>query len=176
MRIRRKTPPAGGSPGEAGQGLVELALVTPILVLLIMAIFQFAFVLQSQIGLTNAVREAARRAAATTAADQLSLGSWTIDQLTGSGSNPGLLAQNVQGYTASRLTGAPLVAFCSYTAGGVASQRVTVTVGYNHPVFFPLLGYATDLVDGTPDGQWTLAATAEMRLENPFAMAPGSTC
>ena len=56
MRARRRD-----RSGESGQALLELALVVPLLVLLVMAIFQFAYVLESQMGLTNAVREAARR-------------------------------------------------------------------------------------------------------------------
>jgi Flp pilus assembly protein TadG len=163
--------PGGRAGRERGQALAELALVTPVLVLLLMAIFQFAFVFETQMGLTNAVREAARRAAAAdgpTAA-------WVAGQLTGGG----LLAQNVQGYTDTRLdpaTDAPneMVAFCSYDPiGGLDNQRITVTVSYRHPLFFPFLAYATDLADGTEDGDWTLTATAQMRLEHPLTSAPG---
>src|SRR5262245_29512838 len=95
------------SDRESGQALLELALVVPILVLLVMAIFQFAFVIESQMGLTNAVREAARRTAATTSEnpDWSALRTWTLDQLNGDGtpSNPGLLSQNVQAYNAGEL-------------------------------------------------------------------------
>ena len=75
---------------ESGQALLELALVVPILVLLLMAIFQFAFVLESQMGLTNAVREASRRAAATTSEAPVwaSLGDWVQRQLCGDGTPP----------------------------------------------------------------------------------------
>lgn len=154
--------------GERGQALAELALVTPILVLLLMAIFQFAFVLETQMGLTNAVREAARRAAA--AEDPYA--GWVQGQLTG---GSGLLAQNVQGYADTRLAvDPPDVDFCSYAAvGGLENQRITVTVSYRHPLFFPLLAYATDYADGTNDGDWTLTATAQMRLEHPLTSAPG---
>ena len=175
MSPRART--AGGSPHEAGQALVEFAFVAPILVLLIMGIFQFAFVFQSQIGLTNAVREAARRASTATATDEASMTTFIDDQLTGSGGNPGLLAENVQGYASGRLVGgAPVVTYCSYSVSDVANQQVGVSVQYGHPVFFPLLSYATDLVDGSADGAWTLTASAQMRLENPFATAPGSAC
>jgi len=45
---------------------VEFALVLPILALLLLAIIQFSFIFAAQIGVTNAVREAARIAAVTT--------------------------------------------------------------------------------------------------------------
>jgi Flp pilus assembly protein TadG len=160
VRTTRHHTPASHRRPEDGQALAELALVTPILAVLLMAIFQFAFVLQSQMGLTNAVREAARRAAAT----ENPTSGWVQGQLTGP---TGLLAENVQGYTDTRLvTGSPSVSFDSYCVAGTYNERITVTVSYRHPVFFPLLGYATDLADGTPDGDWTLTASAQMRLEH----------
>lgn len=161
---------------ESGQALLELALVTPILVLLIMAIFQFAYVIQSQMGLTNAVREAARRAAATEAADEATFASWVQSELTGAS---GLLAQNVQGYTDSRLdttTDPPLVDFCAYAVGSTSNQQVTVTVTYDHPMFFPMLAFATDVIDGDPDGDWTLTASSQMRLENPISAGVSGVC
>jgi hypothetical protein len=166
------TPPSARakSRGESGQALLELALVTPVLVLLVMAIFQFAFVIEGQMGLTNAVREAARRTVATTATnpDWTALAAWTSEQLIGNGgSNPGLLSQNVQGYQPSELAaGYPTVSFCKYHAAGITNYRVEIEVKYHHPVFFGMLAYATDLVDGTNDGKWDLTTSAEMRMEN----------
>jgi Flp pilus assembly protein TadG len=163
---------------ESGQALLELALVTPILVLLVMAIFQFAFVLESQMGLTNAVREAARRAAATTTAGPIwsDLRAWTLEQLNGSGGTPGLLAQNVQGYDPARLwaapyagmtnTTTPAIDFCSYLVGSITNYRVDITVKYEHPIFFAFMSFATDAVDGSANGEWDLGASAQMRLEH----------
>ncbi len=165
---------------ESGQALLELALVVPILVLLVTAIFQFAFVIESQMGLTNAVREAARRTAATTAPNPTwtDLRTWTLQQLNGDGtpSNPGLLAQNVQAYDATSLwpapypgmtnTTTPNVAFCSYSAAGTTNYRISVDVKYMHPVFFGILSFATDYVDGSTNGKWDLFASAQMRMEN----------
>jgi hypothetical protein len=156
---------SGGVVRERGQALAELALVAPVLVLLIMAVVQFAFVLETQMGITNAVREAARRAAAdpspTTSGVQAQLDA--------------LLAANIQGYEASRLWTAsdgpeygasPAVTFCSYSiAGGPINYRVSIYVAYKNPVFFPLLSYATDLLDRKSNGTWDLAAEASMRIE-----------
>jgi len=162
---------------ESGQALLELALVVPILVLIALAIFQFAFVIESQMGLTNAVREAARRVAATepTTAPQwgTTYNSWVRQQLCGPSISPctgGLLEDNVQGFDSSRLSTTPpnpSVTFCSYPAAGTTNYRVRVAVSYEHPLFFGLLAFATDLVDGNAgNNAWDLSASAEMRLEN----------
>jgi hypothetical protein len=156
--------------------LLELALVTPILVVLVMAIFQFAFVIESQMGLTNAVREAARRIAATEPVGQPvwtgagSMTEWAQRQLCGDLTPPcdgGLLPQNVQAFDGTKLwTDPPDVSFCSYSAAGITNYRVQVDVRYKHPVFFGLMAFATDLVDGSPNGYWDIGASAQMRLEN----------
>jgi Flp pilus assembly protein TadG len=153
--------PAGGRDRERGQALAELALVTPILALLIMAVVQFAFVLETQMGLTNAVREAARRAAADPSPTETAVGI-QLDAL---------LAANIQGYEASRVT-AEAVTVTDYCLNGENNNRIQVTVSYGHPVFFPLLAYATDLMDGYGDEKWTLTASAQMRLET--TQNPGS--
>lgn len=181
--------------GESGQALLELALVVPILVLLFMAIFQFAYVLESQMGLTNAVREAARRAAATTTGNPVwsgagSLGGWVQGQLCGSsisfcGDNPadrGLLAANVQGFDGIRLwSDPPVVTFCEYLVGTTVEYQVNVAVKYKHPLFFGPMAFATDLTDGTPNGFWDLGVSAQMRMENidntiPGFSGPGVSC
>jgi len=168
---------------ESGQALLELALVTPVLVLLVMAIFQFAFVLETQMGLENAVREAARRVAAANpqsppvwriADGANSLEAWVDDQLCGDLTPPcdaGLLAQNVQAFESSRLPPGelPTVTFCSYpvtTASGTQTQyRVAVSLTYSHPLFFAPMAVFTDAIDNIPNNAWDLAASAQMRLE-----------
>lgn len=192
---RRSSGAATQSGRESGQALLELALVAPILILLVMAIFQFSYVIQSQIGLTNAVREAARRVATSTNATPTWTGSGSLEefvqtQLCGNTSgvcNGGLLKANVQAFDGTKLCldgvggctiGRPLVSFCTYAAAGTTQFQVNVTVRYAHPVFFALMTYATDLIDGTPNGYWDLKATAQIRLENvnPTAPPPGLTC
>lgn len=173
-RLEVRSPRRRNRDGESGQALLELALVVPILVILALAIFQFAFVIQSQMGLTNAVREAARRVAATepTTAPQwgTTYTAWVREQLCGPSISPctgGLLEGNVQGFDSSRLPASPSVTFCSYPAAGDTNYRVIVGVSYEHPLFFGLLAFATDLVDGIPGNDaWDLSASAEMRLEN----------
>ena len=164
---------------ESGQALLELALVVPIIVTLALAIFQFAYVIESQMGLTNAVREAARRTAASTAVAP----TWSVleqyaqVQLCGDATPPctgGLLEENVQGYDGDLLTSDPPdVCFALYSAAGIQNVSVEVSVTYEHPLFFGMLGFATDAVDGTPNGAWDLSASAQMRLENVDPADPG---
>lgn len=159
---------------EPGQALAELALVAPLLILLLVAIFQFAFVFQTQMGITNAVREAARRAAAvdgpTTA--------WVRLQLCGDPvtCSSGLLPDNVQGFAEGRLgVGSPNVQFCTYSVSSVNQYRVIVGVTYEHPEFFPLAQIAA-LAAGKPAGgdwNWTIDGSAEMRLEHDLTSSPG---
>ena len=136
-----------------------------------MAIVQFAFVLETHMGITNAVREGARRAAAAvdpTTSANVATRSDVVAQV------DSLLAANIQGYASSRLWKAadgpeyevsPKVTFCSYLVGTVTQYRVTVYVAYRNPLFFPLLSYATDLLDRKANGTWDLVAEASMRLE-----------
>jgi Flp pilus assembly protein TadG len=159
----------------SGQALVELALVVPILVLLMMAIFQFAFVIQTQMGLSNAVREAARRAAA---ADSLTT-DWVRTQLCGSDTSScdsGLLAANVQGFDDARLIPSNTVSIglCTYDVSGIPNYRIDISVRYGNTVFFPMLAYATDEMDGTRDGLWEIGQSAQMRLEHDLSSPPGS--
>ena len=60
----------------------------------------------------------------------------------------------------------PAVSFCSYSAAGLTNYRVTIEVKYKHPVFFGILSFATDYLDGTNNDRWDLSASAEMRMEN----------
>lgn len=176
------------SSSAGGQALVELAVVTPILVLLFMAIFQFAYVIESQMGLTNAVREAARRVAAQTDAtpDWSALATYVQGELCGDSTPPcdaGLLPDNVPAFSPPLLTtDPPTVTFCTYdvigSAGTINNYQVDVAVAYEHPLFFGLLSYATDALDNVPNGRWDLTASAQMRLEyvddsDPSFIGPG---
>lgn len=156
-----------------------------------MAIFQFAFVIESQMGLTNAVREAARRAAATpdAAPNWAALQDWAESELCGDATTPcdaGLLKENVHAFNPGGLPADPVVTFCTYaiagSSGTLTNYQINIAVQYQHPLFFGLLSFATDAVDGSPNGRWDLSAAAQMRLENIdaadplFTPPPGPAC
>jgi Flp pilus assembly protein TadG len=90
-----------------GQSLVEMALVTPLLIVVLTGIFEFGLILYAHVQVSNAAREAARavslyRSTRLTATDNTCVGSaegWSLDQtaqqaivyraLVSSGSNKG---------------------------------------------------------------------------------------
>ena len=89
---------------SAGQALVEFAIVLPILALLLLGIIQFAFIFAAQIGVTNAVREAARIAAVsptTTNAQAVSGAQNVYLRLTNT--TNGLLKQNVFAFNSANI-------------------------------------------------------------------------
>jgi hypothetical protein len=158
---RSEVPDEARSGRESGQALLELALVVPILVLLVLAIFQFAYVLETQIGLTNAVREAARRVVSAPNATV----DWTRDQLLGSGGDPGLLAENIHAYDAARLVSpSPQVRICSFDVDSVTNYRVDINVTYSHPIFFQIPG---------SENLATLSAATQMRIEHADSLPGG---
>jgi TadE-like protein len=176
VRILRAPAPGRRLRGGRGQALAELALIAPLLILLIAAIFQFAYVFETQMGITNALREAARRGAAAT--DPTAV--WVQDQLCADGAacTAGLLPDNVPGFTGARLASLPTVDFCTYVVGATTNQRITVSATYNHPEFFPFAELAA-LAAGKPAGPawtWQWSTSAEMRLEVPPDPPLGGSC
>lgn len=155
-----------------GQALVEFALILLPLMVILAAILQFAFVLGAQVGITNAVREAARNAATIetdTPALATTNGQAAYVQLT---SVTGLLTKNVQAYQAAQLvtSGAPITQVCyrTYTdPAGTTQIMVKVEAQYRHPLFIPIVGAILDGFDGASDGAFRVGASEEIRVENP---------
>ena len=170
---------------DRGQSLVEFALVLPVLAVILFAIVQFGFLFAGQVGLTNAVRDAARTAAVNQGADATRLGGCTTTgSLTGTNAQKAYqsllnrLPVQVPGYQSSRLVaGCTVVSgytdtsarYCSYlNAGGTTySIRLILTAAYRHPLFVPIVGTIVDGFDGTTDNALKIRATEEMRVENP---------
>ena len=159
---------------ESGQAIAELAIVLIPLLLLILAILQFGFIYNAQIGLTNAVRDTARygstlvandAATATTAADR----GFTF--LTTS------LGTYVAPYSSSRLVtgaGASRVCYVQHDDGNSSDDPVwvSVTASYRHPLLVPLVGSIIDLFDGAADDSFMISATTEIRVDNPSTPVP----
>ena len=156
---------------RSGQALVEFSLVLVPLMLILAAVLQFAFVLGTQVGITNAVREAARNAAAIetdTPALATTNGQAGYVQLTG---GTGLLATNVQAYQTGQLvrSGAPITQVCytTYLDPAATTQvRVKVEAYYRHPLFIPFISSILDDLDGSSDGAFRVGASEEIRVEN----------
>jgi Flp pilus assembly protein TadG len=165
-----------------GQALAEFALVLPILALLLLTIIQFAFIFAAQLGVTNAVREAARLGAVTTP-------TLTTAQATGSGGNgagvygaltnpTGFLKENVFAYDPASLvtTGAGDTQVCYRHATDTAGKDIIVVqveASYVHALFIPLLsGILTGLDGDSSDGGMRIGSSEEMRVENDEIVPP----
>jgi Flp pilus assembly protein TadG len=149
-----------------GQALVEFALVAPIMVLIFAALVQFAFIYERQIGIENAVRDGARRAATYETVDLTDAGvngPFTWNLVFGAG---GLMITNVQGYDGLAAV-APSVCYrTQISANGVSSVMVKVSVGYKHPLFLPIISQILDPIDGTTDGALLVNTSSEFQVEN----------
>jgi Flp pilus assembly protein TadG len=156
---------------EGGQGLVEFALVLPVLALFLLGILQFGVLFSTQVGITNAVREAVRNASAipvATAADAQAAANSVYARLTGSN---GLLVRNGSSYSTAALeiTASPRTRVCYYSysdATGNASIMASVAVVYKHPLFIPIISSILDGFDGSNDQAYRLAVGEEIRVSN----------
>jgi Flp pilus assembly protein TadG len=171
-----------------GQALPEFALILPVLALIFLSIIQMAFIFGAQIGITNAVREAARLAAVTSPTT-------TVGEATANGSGvyqalidptTGFLKRNVFAYSSGSLVtsgGGPITKVCYESFMDSSSKpavKVKVEAYYRHPLFIPLVGAILDGIDGTSNDGFRVGATEEMRVENDELLSsyPGlvSTC
>jgi len=160
MPSRRYAHPTKNSGGQA---LPEFALVLPVLMLILAAILQFAFVFGTQIGLTNAAREAARFASVIKA--QTDLEAQNVATQVQLRLESVILPTTVQSYQPSQLD-ATLTQVCyqSFTdQAGDLAVRVKVDVGYGHPLFIPLI--ADILSNG--GGVLTVTSSEQLPVDNP---------
>lgn len=167
-----------------GQALAEFALILPILALLLLSIIQFAFIFAAQLGVTNAVREAARLAAITTP-------TLTTAQANGSATSngarvyaaltdgsTGFLKENVFAYNPGSLvtSGTGDTRICYWHSTDTASKDIIVVrveASYIHPLFIPLLsGLLTGLDGDSGDGGLRVGSSEEMRVENDEIVPP----
>jgi Flp pilus assembly protein TadG len=148
---------------ETGQGLVEFAFILPVLLVIMLGTIQLGWILTSQIGLTNSVREAARYAATQRTVSTAQAGT------NGTATNGQLnliMPRNVNFYGAANVSTAATT-YCEYIdPKGDTSVRVRITVNYRHPLFIPLITGILDGIDGVADNALLASAVEEMRVEN----------
>jgi len=131
---------------DNGQSLAELALALPILMAIVIGIFEFGRAWNVRQTVTHAAREAARMAVIATstgtAVDEV-----IDDRLAAAALDPGQAQVTVTGL------------------GGLPGTATTVEVSY--PYTFTFLGPVIDLLngDGEVGGTLTLTSTATMRNE-----------
>lgn len=155
-----------------GQSLAEFALILPVFLLILFSIIQFGFLLGSQIGLTNGVREAARYAVTQPRATRLQV----LSELTTRS-----LPRSIPAFSVGRVVVPQTdVVFCYVQNPNHSptfpsySMRVRVIATYRHPLFVPLVTQIIDAIDATPDGALTARVTEEMRIETTRLTSYGS--
>ncbi|MGB5675567.1 MAG: TadE family protein [Gemmatimonadota bacterium] len=138
-RARRRT-----RLGEAGQALVEIAIALPILLALLIGIFEFARAYNVQQVITNAAREGARE-----------------------GVLPSTSQAAAVARTDARLADANIVsATVTYTCTGGCDTGDAVTVEVSVPYTFRFIGPVLSLFSsGVNPGTITLRSEATMRKE-----------
>lgn len=115
---RKRRP--GQRKGEEGQSLLEMAFTFPILILLLVAVIDFARVIDASIVLTNAAREGARFGSRDPGLSEDAIKDIAVADVVGSGTNVTHMAD----FSRSDVT---------VTIG---SNSVTVTVSYDFPMLF----------------------------------------
>ncbi len=125
--------------GGRGQSMVETALVLPIIILLLMAIIDFGLLFNHYIVLSNATREAARKAA---------VGATDVDILT--------VVENMTVTLDDEHLTATVSPVKALRTHGV---QVTVAISYDHHMLTPVIGAMF------PNGFATLESKTVMRVE-----------
>jgi len=134
--------------------------------LIFAALVQLGFIYERQIGIENAVREGARRAATftTTSASAANTNGAAIwCQVFGTG---GLLQSNVENYDGLAIL-SPAVTYTDQTASsGLTSVLVQVSVTYKHPLFIPLINAILDGLDGHTDSALWISTSSQFTVQN----------
>ena len=145
------------------------------LVLLFVSIVQLGVIFQRQIGIENAVREAARRGATmdTDGTNAAANATWTLGELQ-------TLLQNLQGYDSGQDRG---IQVCYYTPAppndtdplGNKQVVVRVDAGYAHPLFLPIISLILDGIDGSSDEALEASTSSEFHVEQEGSVDLGGT-
>lgn len=153
MRAETSTPRTCGRsrilrvlPGEGGQSLAELALALPILMAVVIGIFEFGRAWNVRQTVTHAAREAARLAVIRTTSGG-DIDAVIADRLSAAALDPDQATVTITGL------------------GGPPGTATTIEVSY--PYTFSFLGPVVDLLSGDEEvsGTLTLTSSATMRNE-----------
>jgi Flp pilus assembly protein TadG len=148
---------------DRGQALAEFALVAPIMALILVSVVQLAIIFERQIGIENAVRDAARRGATfqtDTPAEVATNAPWVVNLLV-----TDLIPTNVQDY----IPGALSASVCysdELNSANLTEVVIKVTATYEHPLFLPLISQILDGIDGSPDNAFKATTSAQFVVQN----------
>lgn len=145
--MRRPVPePAHRWRDERGQSLAEMALILPVLMAVVIGIFEFGRAWNVRQTVTHTAREAARIAVIRSNTESM-VEAAIDDRLSAAALDPGLATVTITGI------------------GGPPGSATTIEVAY--PYTFEFLGPVVDLLNGEAEigGTLTLASAATMRNE-----------
>lgn len=132
---------------DSGQSLVEFAITLPILLALLVGIFEFGIAWNRKQVLTNAAREGCRLAVLPSTASEDPVNTVIDNYLTSAGINPASVNRTLTG-------------ICSNCTG----QTVTIQLDMNHTM--PFISAITGLLSGSSTtGAVTLTSVVNMRHE-----------
>jgi Flp pilus assembly protein TadG len=145
--------------GEEGQAIVEMALTLPLLLLVVLGVFDFGLLFQRFEVVTNAAREGARLAVLTSQYSTAEAEQRALDYLRSGG-----LSGKCNAGTAGSLcvTVTPSTTTITGTSPAVSVKEMIVTVEYDHEHVF--VGPFTRLFGGNL-GITPLKAVSRMRVE-----------
>jgi Flp pilus assembly protein TadG len=106
--------------GQSGQSVIEMALAFPVLLLLLVAVIDFARIIDAGIVLTNAAREGARFASKDPALTEADIQQMVVNDVLGSGTN-------VTDMTDFATTNVTVI---------LGEEDVTVTIDYTFQLWF----------------------------------------
>jgi Flp pilus assembly protein TadG len=166
--------------------LIELAIIAPILILIIAGLVQFGVIWERQIGIDNAIRDAARISATWEAKDT----GTATSNATATVAKVRALLQNAQTYDESRMTVEVCIGTPSAHPLDPASKHqvdVRIKVQYRHPLFLPIVDLILDGIDGTSDQALLASNVTEFHVEQSgdnnvasqaatFPVDAGATC
>jgi Flp pilus assembly protein TadG len=153
--------------------MAEFALVLPIALLVLFGIIQFGFLFASQIGMVNALREAARYASTSPVNDATTAtttGATVCKYVLGDAPFAGAGAMNkMPGYERG-FAGPASITYNSYVdphaPPNTYSVKLTLYAEYRHLLLVPLVNVILDGLDGASDSRFRLGASETMRVEN----------
>lgn len=142
------------------------------MVLIFAGLTQLAFIYERQIGIENAVRDGARRAATYATTDSATAtfnGTKVWCLVFGSG---GLMQTNVEGYSIGSAVLNPTVKYTDATSSALLSEVVvSVSVTYKHPLFLPLITQILDGFDGNTDNALWIGTSSQFTVQNDASTA-----
>lgn len=155
---------------ESGQAIIEFALTLPLLLLIIMGVFDFGFMFQRYEVVTNAAREGARVSVLPGYAPADGVNR-ALSYMTSAGLGGGSITTRTPPCGGSKVPNSRCAAVTASTetlppVGAAAAKTVNtvvVTVEFDHEHVF--VGPFAALFGGGPLGTTRLAATSTMRAE-----------